>query len=489
MKALFIEEPELEFGGGGRHIDVRYGLRDHGPLDRGEATAPAVVRVGVVGEPQSVEQFRVWVDQCREGVEAKPSSLHTLYPAFPGFGEVGAFCDMIIDDRLCDVLSRSEGKLLHGTDGRRAFANALTDRLIGGAASLIEKNADVVCCLPSPEALKRIDVPEKADRGPRSSHRHLGVGNFVWHDLFKAAALGLGRPVQVVRPATYNGGVWKYRRTGQAIKALQDEATRAWNVFCALYYKGGGLPWRLPRDAADLTACHVGVSFYRESEAHDQERTLLRTSVAQVFNERGEGMVVRGGPGRLDPDDRTPHLTSDDIRSLVENAVKAYRRDHRNLPARLSIHKTTYFDKSEIEGCELAVDAMGIDALDLISMPMSRSTTRLFRGGSYAPLRGTALVEEKGARCFLYTQGSVDFYRCYPGLYVPRTLEVRRDLVERGPQELLLELLALTKLNWNSTGLANSKPVTLAAAERVGNVLRHVPQDQPLQQANYSFFM
>src|SRR3712207_8559580 len=50
-----------------------------------------------------------------------------------------------------------------------------------------------------------------------------------------------------------------------------------------------------------------------------------------------------------------------------------------------------------------------------------------------------------------YTQGSVDFYRCYPGLYAPRTLDVQLDHVETGEIQLLLELLALTKMNWNST--------------------------------------
>ena len=40
MKLHFIDEPELEFGGGGRHIDIRHGLAEHGPLDRGLASDP-----------------------------------------------------------------------------------------------------------------------------------------------------------------------------------------------------------------------------------------------------------------------------------------------------------------------------------------------------------------------------------------------------------------------------------------------------------------
>ena len=49
MKFHFIDEPELEFGGAGRHIDIRHGLAEHGPLDCELATAPESIRVGVVG--------------------------------------------------------------------------------------------------------------------------------------------------------------------------------------------------------------------------------------------------------------------------------------------------------------------------------------------------------------------------------------------------------------------------------------------------------
>jgi hypothetical protein len=81
---------------------------------------------------------------------------------------------------------------------------------------------------------------------------------------------------------------------------MQDEATRAWNFFCALYYKAGGIPWRLARESTDLMTCYMGISFY-----HDPTSETLSTSVAQVFNERGEGMVVRGGPAVLDDEDKT----------------------------------------------------------------------------------------------------------------------------------------------------------------------------------------
>ncbi|MFD5163274.1 hypothetical protein ACFWMJ_35385 [Streptomyces hawaiiensis] len=84
----------------------------------------------------------------------------------------------------------------------------------------------------------------------------------------------------------------------------QDEASRAWNLHVALYYKASGVPWRNP---ADLTTCYVGFSFYRSDDD-----SALSTSVAQVFNERGGGVIVRGGPVRISRTNRRPHLARAD---------------------------------------------------------------------------------------------------------------------------------------------------------------------------------
>jgi hypothetical protein len=103
----------------------------------------------------------------------------------------------------------------------------------------------------------------------------------------------LSVPIQMVRPKTYHGKQRARKRGKKTLSMpLQDEATRAWNIHTALYYKAGGIPWRLLRDAAELTTCFVGISFYRMLD-----RSRLLTSVAQVFNERGEGRDPRGRPG------------------------------------------------------------------------------------------------------------------------------------------------------------------------------------------------
>ena len=61
-------------------------------------------------------------------------------------------------------------------------------------------------------------------------------------------------------------------------------------------------PWRLLRHVSDLHTCFVGVSFYRSVEG---DKPL--TSVAQVFNERGQGVIVKAA--RRSSPKTTQHLT------------------------------------------------------------------------------------------------------------------------------------------------------------------------------------
>ena len=119
-----------------------------------------------------------------------------------------------------------------------------------------------------------------------------------FHDMLKARLLRLPQPVQIIRRST-----WDETAPPPPGRSRQDEASRAWNLHTALYYKAGGVPWRLARNTADLTVCYIGVSFYRSGDGD-----VLDTSVAQVFNALGDGVIVRGGPARISGDDRQPHL-------------------------------------------------------------------------------------------------------------------------------------------------------------------------------------
>jgi hypothetical protein len=165
--------------------------------------------------------------------------------------------------------------------------------------------------------------------------------------------------------------------------------------------------------------------------------------------------------------------------------LKLYKREHHNLPARLVVHKTSSYSEGERTGFEQAVAQAEISTHDLLHL--RPSDLKLYRDGVYPPLRGTTL-ELEGDEFILCTKGSVPFFQTYPGMYVPRPLDVRVVSSEQTVRFLAHEILALTKLNWNTTQFDGGDPVTIQASRVVGQVLRFCGDDQIIA-PRYGFYM
>jgi hypothetical protein len=494
-QARFIDEVdvELEFGGGNRHIDIRFGILNHGTLDRDERSDVRRINVAIIGLPELTEKFLEWLERCDAGIEAKETAKPNLFPRFPGFGANSPYnAEWACDERSIRNLSATEITKLQ----KLHTPGEIIKHAVGLYISEIEYLANqtktdiIFCIVPeilgehldrAAEMVKPVSCFTENEDEAVNKYRH------DFHHCLKAEAMKYRIPIQLVLPSTFGVGTrgksTKRKRRQKKVRQLQDPATRAWNFFTAMYYKAGCVPWRLAREASDYDTCYVGVSFYRSL---DEEHVF--TSVAQIFNERGEGVVVRGGQAQQCKRDRTPHLNKEDSAKILVQAIQRYRDEHKNMPARVVLHKSSYFTEEEIEGFYATVSGERIAMADMLSI--RRSSIRLFRTRAYPVLRGTHMQLD-GKRHLLYTRGSVPFFETYPGLYVPRALEIQFDNVEQSRETLCREILALTKMNWNNTQFDMREPITLRAARGVGDILKYVPNDAPESRiaARYSFYM
>jgi hypothetical protein len=73
-------------------------------------------------------------------------------------------------------------------------------------------------------------------------------------------------------------------------------------------------------------------------------------------------------------------------------------------------------------------------------------------------------------------------------MYVPRPIALRPHLCDRSLSELAAEVLALSKMNWNSTQFDGLLPVTIRTAQDVGDVIRRLPDDAAVE-PRYAFYM
>jgi hypothetical protein len=482
MKIHQLGEPELEFGGAS-HIDIRYGIANYGPFDVSQSKRPTKINTGIIGTQQTISGLREWMNKCRGEITPEGGKAPTRRdPVFPGFSEDSPFKSQAIhDDSLCATIRPAEFRKLARVKDRNKRIEKAVELFVDYIEHLKGKGADVVLCTLPVELLALFveivatptEAAEDVATSESESEDEASPDQWNFHDLLKARSMRHGIAIQLIRPSTWDRSFISKEPDRAGLKRqLQDEPLRAWNFFAALYYKAGGCPWRLPRVEGALDTCYVGVSFYRTLD-----QTRYRTSLAQVFNERGTGVVVRGAEVRVSQIDNQPHLDKQAAEDLMTKALKTYRDEHHHNPAQLVVYKTTRFNTGEKEGFESASEASQVDFCRFLSI--SRSWVRFYRDGYFPPLRGTCL-ELDDTRFALYTKGSIPFYEMYPGPYIPRTLLVRREATDVSISDLCNEILALTKMNWNNTQLDGFEPLPTRAAREVGSILKYCGESDPI---------
>jgi hypothetical protein len=468
FKAHVFDEPVLEFGDGGQHCDPRQGLREYGPLQPGSGD---VVRVGVIGTDETVAGFADFLEETGRGIESGNKQLRNLNPDFPGLGNQNPFrCKFEVPEGATATISRRQVNEIREIKRHDDAVNYAVGLIAAQLSALVESSAKpdvVVLALPVPliEKLVNAKSEEEAEAAEESEDRG-GMLNF--RDLLKAKTLHLPVPSQIVWPDTWDDAAKIPRKVKRdSNRQTQVKATRAWNLLNALFYKTGKVPWRLLPDPAEYRTSFLGIGFYRDTDGQQ-----LWTSTAQMFDERGRGLILRGARAQTESRGRHPYLTAHDAEDLVSQSISAYKSHHRHVPARLIVLKTSRFRPEEAEGIDAALKKSDVEMCDLVWVQES-SPIAIFRDGNYPVLRGTFV--DLGGKGLLYTRGSVPFYGTYPGLRIPRPLLlVPHQNSDSSLLAMAKHVLALTKVNWNSTQFDQKLPAPIKAAREVGRILKHV---------------
>jgi hypothetical protein len=167
----------------------------------------------------------------------------------------------------------------------------------------------------------------------------------------------------------------------------------------------------------------------------------------------------------------------------MREVLSVYERHRRARPERIVIHKSSRFWSDELQGFRAALQ--GIPYWDLVTI--ERRGIQFLRQGNYPPLRGT-WVRFADDDFLLYTQGYVPYLRTYPGMRSPQPQEIVEHYGTSPMDTVLREVLALTKLNWNSADFCTTEPITLAFSRRVGEILAELPRTINPQE-EYRFYM
>jgi hypothetical protein len=190
----------------------------------------------------------------------------------------------------------------------------------------------------------------------------------------------------------------------------------------------------------------------------------------------GEGVVFRGALGPwFHPDTKQFHLDASAAARLVGTVLNEYKSKHGKEPAELFIHAKSSFNDDEWTGFKAACEGTTTNVVG-VQISDAWDQLKLFRSGEYPVIRGTAMVigERSG---FLWTSGFVPRLGTYMGPDTPNPLEVRIRRGEASLATVMRDVLALSKINFNTCLFNDRSPVTIRFADAIGDILVAAPRN------------
>jgi len=442
-----------------------------GVYDTKDSYRRTELRLGIVGRGEGIDALDVWLEHCRNGIEAKDSPYPNLFKGFGGINDqYGFFTRILSSPEFTRAIQKTTLTQITKIARREDRVTKALEVFYEQVRFIAEnRSVDVIVCVIPNELFDSLTTTTGlSDSG--------SIDDFIEFNFrreLKARCMHLAVPLQLVKEQTIS--------TRPVRNEQQDIATRAWNFCTALYYKGQrSVPWRLIENSHRPKTCYIGIGFY-----WSRDRETVSTSSAQVFDEFGHGVILRGSPVTIDKTDKRPYMNEQQSAELLSRALAEYETALSQKPGRVVLHKTSRFRDSELSGFMDVLDQSGVQHRDFVSI--TNTHLRLFAEKEYPPVRGT-LLQMSETEGLLYTRGLVEFYKTYPGMYVPSPLKVDVLHNDSSLEELCNEILGLTKMNWNNTQLDGRLPITLECAGKVGDIMKYLStSDRP--QVSYGFYM
>lgn len=488
-KLLRIPEPSLEFGHGQTLEDPRDGLTLFGPLD---AAPQYGVRAGVIGTASGISRFERWAQQIQKPVGL--SQDEKARPPFPGFEatfhtswNVDRISKIQVDsDELRNALRIGEAhQRVHKVVSLYAepileFRRAEEEPVDLWFVIIPEEVYKL--CRPKSHVRKNESVKVEGEMSPRFARR-VAASPSLFDELnqdaipyqyepdfrhqLKGRLLGSRVATQVIREPKIAFREFRNKSGHLAQDLSRMESAIAWNLTTSAFYKTGGRPWKLA--AIREGVCYLGLVFKLDDRG---QRRNWACCAAKMFLDSGDGIVFRGALGPwYSTETKEFHLSEQAAMNLMKTALAEYKVKRGSLPQEVFIHGKVRFGSDEWRGFQVAAGR----EVKLVGVRIREDATlRLFKADRNTVLRGLAFVRDQRT-AYLWTRGFVPRIQTYAGREVPVPLMVDICRGEADMEVVLHDIMALTKLNYNTCIFADGIPVTLRFADAVGEILTAGP--------------
>lgn len=486
---IYIEEPNILFANGQKCTDARDGLALFGAL-----TQLYGIKSGVVASKNGLEIFKKYLQQLQQPVY---NANNITRPMFPGFETVfnckwdtnGIFFKEVTNEEI-------EKYLYNDSTHKRTYdlVTLFIEKIIS-ASKNDEERVDVWFVIVPDEIYKfcrpQSNIPkdkiqtkalltkgkaknfqytpmlfEEFDKEEKAKAEEAKVYLFdaQFHDQLKARLLPYTIPTQIFRESTLDWQNFKNAFGAPQRDFSKIEGHLAWTISTAVYYKAGGKPWKLSDIRSGV--CYLGLVYKQIEKSKNPKNACC---AAQMFLDNGDGTVFKGEVGPwYNPDNKEFHLKSKEAKSLLSQALISYKEQNGSNPKEVFIHAKTRFNPEEWT----AFREVTPEGTNLVGVTITHTKPlKLYKQeGEFPILRGNALIiNEKSA--FLWTIGYVPKIQTVLSMEVPNPIFIEINKGEADIVQVLKDILALTKLNYNACIYADGIPVTLRFADKIGEIL------------------
>jgi hypothetical protein len=480
----YLKEPQLSFGYNQKTSDPRDGLMLYGAFDREKIKGQ--VNIGIIGCEKQREYLKDYLKKIHHPIHNNTNDV--ARPFFAGLESVFGIHINFENIQEINVSDNEVNKFLHYQDGHQRVFNLTklyADELIKYSkqeempvtvwfvviSDDIYKYGRPNSKIPKSKENIKLGLKPK-DRNPNQGFLFEDLNDLKeayefeinFHNQLKAKLLDDKIVTQIIKESTIAyETLWD--KEDKIEKQRVFDSAKAWNISTTLYYKVGGLPWRLGDVREDV--CYLGL-VYKKLENDQNNRSAC--CAAQMFIDSGDGMVFRGNIGDyFNPITKEFHITKEDAINLINHSLEAFKEKlgKGKYPKEIFIHAKTYFDDEEWEGFKEAVEGKS----KIIGVRIqSTSEFKLYRDFSFCVPRGMTMKVATN-KAFLWTKGFISRLQTQVGLETPNPISVEVTRGEADIIQVCKDVLALTKLNYNACIFADGQPVTLRFADSIGEVL------------------
>lgn len=254
-----------------------------------------------------------------------------------------------------------------------------------------------------------------------------------------------------------------------------------WWLSLSLYVKSFRTPWLLKAVSQDTAYAGIGYSVTK-----NLGKTEVVLGCSHIYNTMGEGLQYKLSPIKeyfLDSK-KNPYLKYDEAFEMAISISELFHSSMEKYPKRVVIHKRTDFKDEEINGLVDSFTKLGVKYIDLITIKTENSTKfiatnpyNIIEPNLYPVKRGTC-IQISDNEVLLWTHGNVESinrnsYNYYlGGKSIPSPLLIKKFYGLADINTVASEIMALTKINWNSFDLYSKLPATIESSNKIAQIAK-----------------